>query len=98
MRLSALQKFILQECYFEKKKRLNRQKLTNFYNKKKKVPKEEDQVSVITKSLERLIKRGLLVGYGVRTPEKWFIKEIRLTVRGRKVAKELFGKQQKLRI
>ena len=96
MRLSALQKYILRQCYFEKKK-LNRDKLIKFYNKQKK-PKPDDQVNIITKSLERLINKGLLVGYGMRTPEKWFIKEVRLTRKGLKTAKELLGKQQKLKI
>jgi len=97
MRLSILQKYILHQCYLEKKK-LNRSRLTKFYNNKKKSPKKEDQINIITKSIERLIERGLLVGYGVRTPEKWFIREIRLTRKGMKIAKELMGQQQKLKI
>jgi hypothetical protein len=46
--------------------------------------KKEDRVNIITKSLERLIDNGLLVGYGVRTPKKWFIKSVKLTTLGRK--------------
>ena len=97
MRLSVLQKYILRQCYFEKK-RLNRNKLVKFYNNQKKKPTKDNQVNIITKSSERLIKKGLLVGYGMRTPEKWFIKEVRLTRKGNKVARELLGKQQKLKI
>jgi hypothetical protein len=97
MRLSVLQKYILRQCFLEKK-RFNRHKLINFYSNVKKAPKKEDQVNIITKSIERLIDKGLLVGYGERTREKWFIKEIRLTPVGGRLARELLGKQQKLKI
>jgi hypothetical protein len=50
----------------------------------------------MTKSLERLIDKGLMIGYGRRTPEKWFIDEIRLTDVGKKAARKLLGQQQKL--
>jgi hypothetical protein len=95
MRLSALQKYILRQGYFEKK-RLSRAKLNGFYSNQKNPPKKEDQTNIITKSIERLINKGLLVGYGVRTTEKWFIKEVRLSRKGRREGKELLGKQQKL--
>ena len=57
-------------------------------------PKRDDQINIITKSLERLIDRGYLVGYGTRTPKKWFVKEIKLTMMGRRAAKRLMGEQQ----
>jgi hypothetical protein len=43
-----------------------------------------------------LIDKEFLIGYGVRTPKKWFIKEIKLTVNGRRMAKKLQGEQQAL--
>lgn len=95
MKLSNLQKYILLSCYEEKGK-VSRDRLLKFYDKQKKKPKIEDQVNIITKSLERLIDKELLVGYGVRTPHKWFIREIKLTIIGRKIAKELQGKQVQL--
>ena len=64
-----------------------------FYDKQKRKPKKEDQVNIITKSLERLINKGFLTGYGVRTPQKWFIKEIKLTTAGKRAARGLRGKQ-----
>jgi len=93
MKLSALQKYILKQIYSVKTERFNRQNLLKFYNHNKK-KKKKDKVNVITKSLERLIDKELLTGYGVRTPHKWFIKEIKLTSKGRQIAKTLFGKQQ----
>ena len=97
MRLSTLQKYILLQCYLENK-RLNRNKLVDFYGKQKKKPKVDDQVSIITKSIDRLIEKGLLIGYGSKTAEKLFIKEIKLTRLGRKIIREGFGQQQKLKI
>ncbi|MBI5621522.1 hypothetical protein HY933_01495 [Candidatus Falkowbacteria bacterium] len=97
MRLSILQKYILRQCYLEGKK-LNRSRLTAFYSNQKVKPRGSDQVEIVTKSLERLIEKGLLVGYGVRTPRKWFIQEVRLTRPGQRAARELLGQQQKLKI
>lgn len=93
MKLSHLQKYILLIGHEEKGK-FSRGKLLKFYERRKRKPKVEDQVNIITKSLERLIDKELLIGYGIRTPHKWFIKEIKLTAAGRKIAKKLRGEQQ----
>lgn len=95
MKLSHLQKHILGLGYAEKDK-FNRGKILRFYEKQKRPPKMEDRVKIITKSLERLIDKGMILGYGVRTPKKWFIKEIKLTAAGRRTAKGLHGKQAAL--
>ena len=91
---------------YAEKDKFGRGKILRFYDKQKslsispfkkgRVPKMEDRVKIVTKSLERLIDKGFLIGYGVRTPKKWFIKEIKLTAIGRKVAKSLQGKQASL--
>jgi hypothetical protein len=61
------------------------------------MPKQpKDVQDVVTKSLESLIDRGWLIGYGRRTPKKWFINEIRLTAAGRKLARKLLGEQLRL--
>jgi len=93
MKLSALQKYILKQIYSSKSDKVHRGGLLKFYNSDKKV-KKRDRVNIITKSLERLINNELMTGYGVRTPHKWFINEIKLTAKGKKIAKTLFGKQQ----
>lgn len=91
MRLSGLQRFTLIECYNRRTSRLPRKTVHGFY---KSMPKQPENVqNVVTKSLESLIDRGLLIGYGRRTPEKWFINELRLTSRGRKIARTLLGEQ-----
>jgi hypothetical protein len=93
MRLSALQKYILRESYGAAKRRVRRKGFTKFY----KTPTPAHvMVDTITKSLERLIEKGLMIGYGRRTSEKWFIDEVVLTPLGRRTAKALLGEQQKL--
>ena len=95
MRLSRLQKYILLECFAQRGK-CNRKNLLQFYKKQKEKPKKDDQVNSITKSIERLITKELLVGYGSKTAQKWFINEIRLTTLGRRITRGLLGKQQQL--
>jgi len=95
MRLSSLQKYILINLFGSKGKS-KRTQLLRFYDKQKKPPKKEDQQGIMTKSLERLIDKGLMIGYGRRTPEKWFIDEVGLTAKGKKEARKLMGQQQRL--
>lgn len=96
MRLSALQKYILLECLNAKGFRISRAKLGKFYDKRKKKPKKILMTKIITQSLERLISKKLIIGYGVKTAHKWFIKEVRLAFKGRVEAKKLLGEQVKL--
>lgn len=94
---SLLQQHILKECYGAKKGKVDRKRFVDFYNNRE--IKKYLPVKIITKSSERLIDRGLLVGYGIRTPKKWFIKEVKITAFGRKKwMKWLARKQEKLPI
>ncbi|MFA4937149.1 MAG: hypothetical protein WC575_02590 [Patescibacteria group bacterium] len=95
MRLSPLQKYILRTCYSRQPK-VSRKGFTRFYDVQKKRPKKDDIVSIITKSLESLIDKELMVGFGERTTHKWYIKEVKLTAKGRRVARKLLGEQQAL--
>ncbi|MFA6215004.1 MAG: hypothetical protein WC768_00370 [Patescibacteria group bacterium] len=96
MKLSALQKYILKQCAQTKDKVISKATLEHFYGNKSKSPKAKDAINIITKSVERLIKKELVIGYGWKTPHKWFIKQVKLTPKGSKLAKSLFGFQQKL--
>ncbi|MDD5289574.1 MAG: hypothetical protein PHT40_00045 [Patescibacteria group bacterium] len=96
MRLSNLQKFILLECLNSKTGKILRGKLNKFYEKIEKKPKIEMMTKIITQSMERLIEKELLVGFGERTSHKWFIKEIKITPFGRRVTKKLLGEQMSL--
>ena len=95
MRLSELQKYILMQGWNQGGRRFTREKITAFYAKLgSNAPSIGTQVKVITKSLERMIDKELLIGYGVRTPHKWFIKEIKLTAKGSKLAHKVISDQQ----
>jgi len=95
MRLSDLQKYIVLQCFNQSQNRLDRNLLLKFYGSRGKA-KRELQTKVITGSIESLIDRELVLGYGLRTPHKWFIREIALTDKGKKTAKALSDKQMKL--
>lgn len=97
MLFSPLQKYILSETLTARKK-LNRARLVNFYERQNGKKATGEQVEIITKSLERLIVRGLLTAQGIKTSEKFFIQEIILTREGKRAARELLGKQQRLKI
>lgn len=94
MKLSRLQKFILLNCLGSRK--TNRQKFLKFYQTQKVKPRSKILVKIITKSLDRLIERGLIIGYGEKTQFKWFIKEVSFTPSGKRLAKKLLGEQQRL--
>ena len=103
MRLSLLQKFILRSVYESRVKRFPRDTFVQFYAERRgtsrldntrKYAENEDKVKVITKSIERLIDKEMMIGYGVRTPHKWYIHDVKLTAKGKREAKKLRGEQQ----
>jgi hypothetical protein len=93
MRLSNLQKFILLECLNAKTGKISREHLNKFYEKIEKKPKVEMMTKIITQSIERLINKELLVGFGERTSHKWYIRGIKITPFGKKVVRKLQGEQ-----
>ncbi|MDD4607039.1 MAG: hypothetical protein PHS07_01690 [Patescibacteria group bacterium] len=96
MYLSKLQKFILIDCYLSKKGKYPRCDLVKFYENCQLAPKTEDQQRIITQSIERLIDKGLLIGFGEKTQYKLYLRQIKLTIEGRKLTKKLLGEQKKL--
>jgi len=97
VRLSLLQKSILLQC-LDLKGRLPKKSLEQWYAQLgvSRAMSYKDAQNTITKTLENLIDKGCLVGAGLRTQQKWFIHDVRLTPEGRKVAKKLHGVQQAL--
>lgn len=95
MKLSQLQKYIMKASANGKSK-TKRAVLLKYYDKQEKSVKPADRPGILTKSIERLIDKGLMIGYGRRTPEKWFIDEVKLTPAGEKAARKLYGQQQTL--
>jgi len=94
MRLSSLQRYILKYCLENQGAAMQKKDLVAYYSHKK--IKKEIVTNDITKSVERLIERELITGFGKKTARKWFITEVSLTPKGKRTAKTLFGKQQKL--
>lgn len=97
MRLSRLERHIL-GTIMEAGGRADRRRFERFYTDYPDPPSHDDRVNTITKALERMIDKELLTGLGVRTPKKWYIKEVRLTPTGRRTARKLRGEQQVLKI
>jgi hypothetical protein len=95
VRLSGLQRYILLQCY-DSENKLDRKVLLGFYGSLKEKPTQEIMVNSITNSIERLIKKGLIVGFGEITKDKIFINKIRLTREGSLIAKKALGEQRRL--
>ncbi len=96
MNLSKLQRYILKKAYLSGRVKVSRQVFMTYYEHLKSAPTSKLQVNIITQSLERLIDKGLVVGYGKKTQEKLFIEVIQLTAKGKKTAKEFLSKQTTL--
>ncbi len=96
MKLSRLQKFILIRCKSSRQKIVLRKVFLKYYDDVKKKPSKEDQQNIITRSLMRLIRKDMLVGFGEITKEKIFVEKVRLTRTGNKEVRRLLDKQQKL--
>jgi len=96
MSLSNLQKYILKTTLENNKPKTTRDVFEKFYDDIKKAPAKKIRTNIITKSIERLIDKGLIIGFGEKTQHKLFITHIKLTTRGKKETRALFGKQSKL--
>ena len=93
MTLSKLQRYILRQAWESTKPKVNRRIFNDFYNAKKSAPRLPLRTKIITKSLERLIEKGLLIGYGTKTQHKLFITQVRLSPKGKKMTKKILGQQ-----
>ena len=94
MRLSKLQKYILDRCFYTKKGVLGRRELFNFYSIADFERRRKKIIDTIHKSIEALVKKDLLVAFGHKTAKKWFIHKIKITKRGRKLIKGLIKNMQ----
>jgi len=96
MVLSRLQRYILLQALAASKRTMSRSGIARFYNDTTYRPKGKDLANIISRSLDRLITKELVVGFGHKTARKWYIESIKLTPKGRGVAKRLLGEQQAL--
>ena len=99
MRLSKLQKFILERCRENKNKSCLKTEFYDFYPQKE---IKENKIGVqvgIQKSIDNLVTKDFVIAYGHKTMKKWYVNKVRLTAQGRRKAKELIkSKQGKLPI
>lgn len=91
--LSHLQQYILEECAL-RGGGISRRLLHSNYQASRSRSRADNYKKIITQSIERLIERGFLVGYGRKTREKLFIDKIRLTAAGRPALAKLRQRQQ----
>lgn len=92
MRLSGLQKYILSRCRLNKGAGAKAD-FYGFYAKENNISRKTVQ-DIVHKSLESLVEKDLLVAYGKKTKEKWFIHKVKLTARGQKAANEIIKSRQ----
>lgn len=93
MHVSSLQKYILLEC-LKKGRRADRKIFQIFYETHTGEVKNKYRESIITKSIERLIDKELMIGFGKRTPHRWFITHVKLTKKGKNQALEILNEKQ----
>lgn len=96
MKLSKLQRYILQQLYWTKSRRAKRRAFYGFYDSFKIKPKPKIIQDTITQSIENLITKGMVTTLGIKTAKKLYIQEVRLTPEGRKWIKHSLDKQKKL--
>lgn len=96
MALSGLQRYILKQAAASPQQTLRRQAIVHFYDDVSPRPKPHDLANIIGRSLDRLVVKELVVGYGRKTAQKWYIERITLTPKGRGAARRLLGVQQAL--
>jgi predicted MarR family transcription regulator len=87
---SPLQVNILKEVYENRGRVSRRIFLSLFRNKKIKTP-----VKIITQSLERLINRGLVIGYCTLKSGKCFIYDVKITSAGKRAYESWWKIRQK---
>ena len=96
MRLSKLQKYILEKCYNFKASAPA--EFRDFYNRSKpsKNSKSEKLIQdIIHKSLDSLVAGDMLTALGKKTAKKWFIHKVKLTSLGKKLAINIVRNRQR---
>jgi len=91
MRLSKLQKYILEKCYNYKSS--SPADLYDFYKGKDKSKKMIQDI--IHGSLDSLVVGDLLTAIGKKTARKWFIHRVKLTNLGKKLAIQIIKNRQR---
>ncbi|MDD5032077.1 MAG: hypothetical protein PHR36_03465 [Patescibacteria group bacterium] len=95
MRLSGLQKYILGQCYLNKNSLIAKADFYGFYPKKEFAENKKRREDIIHNSLESLVAKDLLIAFGRKTAQKWFINKVKLTPKGKREAREIIKQRQR---
>lgn len=95
MRLSRLQKFILFKCHEARNATERKAAFYSHYPEKEwKENKNSIQIRV-QNSIENMVKKNWAVAEGYKTMKKFYIERVKLTAKGKKLAKGLIMKKQR---
>ena len=95
MRLSKLQKFIILKCFENKGGGEQKTEFYKYYSAKKAKEKRVAIQVAIQNSIDSLVEKDLIVAYGHKTAKKWTVNRVKLTSKGKKLARELILSNQK---
>ena len=94
MHLSDLQKFILRKAGENEDLVFLKKVFFSYYKDNAKIKKKNIQ-DTVHRSLENLTGKNLIIAYGRKTKEKWFIDKIKLSNQGKEMAKQLLTSRQR---
>lgn len=94
MRLSKLQKYILTRCCESKNRAEQASAFLQFYPPDILVKSKKTIQDTIHNSLENLTAEDLIVSFGRKTAQKWFINKVKLTAKGAKAARDIIKNRQ----
>ncbi len=95
MRLSKLQKYIIMKCYGRKDLTISKVGLYDYYKGKEEEKNKLNMQVGVQKSIENLVEKDFAVAFGRKTAKKMYVDKIKLTAKGKKLAKELINKRQR---
>lgn len=94
MRLSGLQKFIITNCG-ENKSFVKKEDFYSFYAKEELIKNKKVIQDAVHRCLENMVAKDILIAYGKKTAQKWFIEKVKLTIAGKNIFRELITSRQR---
>jgi len=95
MRFSKLQKYILEKCFNHTGKFVLKLDFYSFYKISELEKNKKKFLDIIHRSLENLVAKDLIIAFGKKTKEKWFIEKVSLTSKGKNIIKDMIKNKQK---
>ena len=94
MRLSRLQKHMLIKCFEARSFTVEKGVFFKYYSKKEREEKKNSIQIRIQNSIDNMVEKDWAVAYGHKTAQKFYIKKVRLTKKGIKMAEDILKKKQ----